>query len=82
MVQPTEIPHYRVKTRKGIIVEEESFLYVFFESLAVTVEEEYLLLDLNGLVANLGGWVGILVGMSCYGIAESFIGLVQGYFRK
>lgn len=81
LIQPAEIPHYRVTARKSFAFEEDSFLYVFYESLAVIVEEEYLLLDLNGLVASIGGWLGILIGISCYGMMESLIYLWQGYLK-
>lgn len=82
IIQLTEILHYKVTTRRGIIVEEDSFLYLFYESLAVAVEEEYLLLDLNGLVASIGGWLGLLVGMSCYGMGEMLLDHGQSYLMR
>ncbi len=40
-------------------------LYFYWDNLDVLVEEEYLLMDLNAIVAAIGGSLGLFLGFSC-----------------
>lgn len=84
--QPKEIPHYHVNQREAIyynvMKRKESAIQVSFETDVVSVEAEVLLLDAIGLVANLGGWLGLLIGVSCYGGIIEWVDFVTRHLDR
>jgi len=49
----------------GEISSNQTELYFYWDNLDVLVEEEYLLMDLNAIVAAIGGSLGLFLGFSC-----------------
>ena len=59
----------KTKTASQILPRGTSSLFFFYETDEVTVESEYVLLDLPALLAAVGGFVGMLLGWSAKDLA-------------
>ena len=61
---------------------EESFVYarIFCESQSYTLSTESLKLDLVSLLANIGGTLGLFLGVSALSACELIEVLIQIYF--
>lgn len=85
--QPKNIPHYAAHQREATSYfydkegEDTVRMYIYYGANMVFVEEEVLLLDAVGLVANLGGWLGLLIGVSCYGGITEGVDFIARRFR-
>jgi hypothetical protein len=57
-------------------------LYVFYESLSYTVSEEAPQWDVFSLTANIGGNLGLFMGVSFFSICEIITTIIELYFYK
>ena len=48
---------------------------------SMTVEEEVLLHDRDSFLADLGGYVGILLGVSCWSLYDIAVGFIKRKFK-
>ena len=57
---------------------------MYYDETEVQVKEEFLIYDLNAIVAAIGGSLGLFLGFSCYEMArgglEKARNLVKGIF--
>ena len=57
---------------------------MYYAQTEVQVKEEFLIYDLNAIVAAIGGSLGLFLGFSCYEVArgglEKARNLVKGFF--
>ena len=57
---------------------------MYYGETEVRVKEEFLIYDLNAIVAAIGGSLGLFLGFSCYEVArgglEKARNLVKGFF--
>lgn len=57
-------------------------LYMFFETADTLVSEEYLIYDLNNIVASVGGSLGLFLGFSCLQFVNFVIEKLGEYLAK
>ena len=65
---PCTTEHVNIKDRDSPILASnysETEVFIFWESLEVLIEEEYLLFDFNAIVSAVGGSLGLFLGFSC-----------------
>ena len=55
-------------------------LNVFYDSLSYTISDESPQLDFVTLMANIGGYSGLLLGMSLYSLCELVTALIEVYY--
>ena len=65
------------RTQRAIMDQNLSVLNVYFETLEVTLEEDYVLLDFPALLAAIGGFIGMLLGWSAKDLARIFSDMLQ-----
>lgn len=57
---------------------------MYYGETEVRVKEEFLIYDLNAIVAAIGGSLGLFLGFSCYEVARGGLqkarNLVKGFF--
>ncbi len=58
------------RTQTSVGDQNITALNVYFETLEVTTEEEYVLLDFPALLATFGGFIGMLLGWSAKDLAK------------
>ena len=60
---------------------EDYHLYFYYSSLESDVESENLIVDFPNLVANIGGYLGLLLGFSCLTIYLSVLDLAKAKIK-
>ena len=55
----------------------QTVLYFYWDNLDVLVEEEYLLMDWNAIVAAIGGSLGLFLGFSCLDFLLKFLSQIE-----
>ena len=68
----------------GVWFRYTSAIAMYYGETEVRVKEEFLIYDLNAIVAAIGGSLGLFLGFSCYEVArgglEKARNLVKGFF--
>jgi hypothetical protein len=55
-------------------------IYYYYESVDTEIDSEYLLRDGNASLADIGGYLGLFLGISCFSVFSLFINFLQAKF--
>jgi hypothetical protein len=55
---------------------------VLFTSTEINVVERIWVYDQNDLLADIGGFLGLLLGASCFTLADMLVTYLEGYLRR
>ena len=69
--------HYYAST--PYIRDQQNQLVFYMESMDVTIEEEYQLLDIFAVTAAIGGSIGIFIGWSCMDLVRAMLSLLDKF---
>ena len=77
--QPCTTDHFSVTEKENPFFgnSNQTVLYFYWDNLDVLVEEEYLLMDWNAIVAAVGGSLGLFLGFSCLDFLLKFLSQVE-----
>ena len=56
-------------------------MYIYF-NLQVTVQEDYQIYPIDSFFADVGGYLGLLLGASMFSLIESSIDVLEKMFNK
>ncbi len=81
-MQETSYEPITADVSQAIFVERISQLFLSLDTTDVTYEEEYTLQDFSGIVATLGGSIGIFLGWSLFDLFKTAGNFLDSVMKK
>ena len=81
MITVDFLAFYNLTNKTVTIQNNYHFVYVYYSNLEYTLISELIKTTASDLVSNLGGTLGLYVGVSFLSLAEFFELIVNGFFN-